>query len=204
MGVTMPVEFGRLGFGGGLSLLGHGFTSLIGWGMQISLIERMLMAQNFEILAKLNPQEATSYEWRAEVLRSGYEPLYSWLFEYFGQGDQIVTQQEGEYVFEVLHMYDAIAWSIKNQKLNIPDELKYHAAFPGFDGNEEGKLLGFANHFCADENRYATLKKDGEIPNSHMPTYHIYEPMLAVWKPIAETRTALLSEEQVLALLRAR
>lgn len=171
--------------------------------MQLSLVERMLLAQNFEILAKLNPDDAESYEWKAEALRDGYEPLYSWLFEWYAQEKDIVTEEEGEYVYDVLRMYDAIMWSIKQQNLELPEDVKYYSSFPGFDGNDEGKLLGFANHYCT-ENRYDILKKDGEIPNSHMPTKHRYEAMLRVWQPIKETREGLLTEEQVLALLRAR
>lgn len=170
--------------------------------MKLSLVERMLMAQNFEILAKLNPEEAASYQWRAEVLQNGYEPLYSWLFEWTAQGDQIVTEQEGEYIYEVLRMYDAIVWSIKQQNLQLPEGVRFYSAFPGFDGNSEGKYLGFARHFCK-EGRYDILKKNGEIPNSHMPTDQIYRPMLRVWKTMKDGRQALLSESQVLELLRA-
>lgn len=196
------------------NVFGHAFTvvrrfalvksvGLVRWGMKLSLVERMLMAQNFQILAKLEPENAETYEWRAEVLRNGYEPLYSWLFEWFGQGDSIVTAEEGEYVYEVLRMYDAITWSIQRQGIELPENLKYRATFPGFDGNDEGKLLGFANHYCT-EGRYDILKKDGEIPNSHFPTRSTYGPMLSKWQTIKGSREGLLTEEQVLELLRAK
>lgn len=161
------------------------------------------MAQNFQILAKLEPENAETYEWRADVLRHGYEPLYPWLFEWFGQGESIVTEEEGEYVCDVLRMYDAITWGIQRQNLELPDDVQYRATFPGFDGNEEGKLLGFANHYCK-EGRYDILKRDGEIPNSHFPTSSTYGPMLQKWQEIKKNREGLLTEPEILELLRAR
>ncbi len=171
--------------------------------MKLSLVERMLMAQNFEILAKLNPEDAESYQWRADVLQNGYEPLYPWLFEWFAKDSDVISEEQGEYVYEIPRMYDAIVWSLKQQKIELPESLAYRAKFPGFDGNDEAGLLGFANHYCKG-GRYDILKQDGQIPNSHMPTRFLYEPMLREWREIKETREGLLSEQDILRLLQAK
>lgn len=168
--------------------------------MKLSLVERMLMVQNFEILARLNPEEAEQYERKIEVLRYGFELLYDDLAEEFVKGDTVVTEEEGMYVLSVLSMYDGLTHIVQDQQITVPEDVWF--PFPGFYGNEEMKEFVFAMHLNKD-GRWDALTRDGEIPDSHMPTKDTYSRMLSVLNGMKPRGPGPLTEEQVLQVLRA-
>ena len=58
---------------------------------------------------------------------------------------------------------------------------RWEVRFSGFDGNNEGKQLSYARHFCKGKDRFTDLGERAWA-NSHMPTMDRNRVMLQVWK----------------------
>lgn len=98
------------------------------------------------------------------------------------------TPEEVKFVCDVLDMYNFLSFSYHNlsaeEKVMISQEVKYFNAdesvtFPGFDGNQEGKLMSIA-YMLKKLNRFTS---QDITKNSHMPTIAIYRRMLDVFLP---------------------
>ncbi|GAA4002283.1 YfbU family protein [Deinococcus rubellus] len=170
--------------------------------MKLSLTERLQLINQYRILAKLEPEEAEAYKEFIDILQNAYEPLYYRFTEWMAKDEDAITQEEAQYVYKVLAMFEALHLAIKDNGLALDDQQTHRATFSGFDGNNEGRLLGFANAFCG-ERRYEDLKRDGEIPNSHGPMRSIYERMLTLWDQMGGIKNHRLTPGQVTQLLEA-
>ncbi|WP_344341984.1 YfbU family protein, partial [Streptomyces rhizosphaericus] len=78
--------------------------------MEISKAERLILANQFRILAESNPQD--KHLIRAEILERGYEALYN--DEIFNLLSEEMDQEEGDFVIDVLSMYRGIDDSYEN------------------------------------------------------------------------------------------
>ncbi len=161
--------------------------------MKLSRLDRIKLAQNFQILAKLYPDESAWYNNAAEVLRSGYELLYDEIFQGVYDDKDVLDEKTSLYVMEVLAMYDNMNYAMTRLK-DKPDVSEYDLKFPGFDGNNEPTLLGFANFFCRTRNAFERVLVDGRILNSHMPTGDLYERMLTAYR-LSEDKNRLTGKD---------
>ena len=81
-------------------------------------------------------------------------------------------------------MYTQFAWA-KEKGVAIPAEKNFLFEFHGFDGNNEGEYVSYAEFQIAPQGHWDQLK--GKSLNSHMPTLDRYSKMLASWKESAKT-----------------
>lgn len=168
--------------------------------LELTLKERLVLAQNYRLLALQDPENKDHWERLEEVVAQGYTGMYWMLTEHFAE--QSLPEETSDYIHEVLQMWEAIGFAVEDGVYVPEDDAERHSAkFPGFDGNNEAELLGYANTFCSQE-RYEGLKRDGRIPNSHMPTRDWYERMLVVWRG-RQDRYGRLTGAEVKALLSA-
>ena len=140
--------------------------------------ERLQLVNQFEILEKLNPDDADHYAAKREIIEKGYTIRYEDVFsEVFDE----MSIAECKYVYDVLDMYRVLIRSfgaLTDKEGLSPDDVK----FQGFDGNNESKRHAFVEH----------LKKEGRWTevltgylNSHsMSTMSLYPRMLSNFKPI--------------------
>ena len=157
--------------------------------------ERIILANQYEILSILKKDD--SYEVLANNLREGYEWLYS---EVFNWVSPVMDSNDVNLVIDTLSLYELLRNSyreLSDQTGINPDELE----FPGFDGNGEAKLRGFAMALLESE-RFAHVLGD-DVKNSHMPSVDIYARMIDEWKSNGEP-TYPLSKEQIQKILAAR
>ncbi len=166
--------------------------------MKLSVYERLALMTNYQVLAKTDLENAETYEEYVEILRNGYEPLYYRLTDWMAKDDEVITEEEASYVYDVLGMFDAIRISIETAGMTLTDQETYQATFTGFDGNNEGRLLGFAQTYCGDR-RFEHLKRNGEIPNSHGPVRGRYESMLVKWKGMGKKH--IMKPEEITQLI---
>lgn len=147
--------------------------------MELSKKERLGLIYQLRILEALYPDEAEHFSEKRTALENGYSLHYEWLVESINDD---MSPEECKEVLNILDMYRAITFGLK--KLPNNDTLKTHhmAKFHGFDGNNEGQLMGYVRYFIMDLGRFEELK-EGKFPsfNSHMPMLDTYRRMLKVW-----------------------
>jgi uncharacterized protein YfbU (UPF0304 family) len=163
--------------------------------LELTNIERLLLANQYEILCTLKSDE--SYSRMAENLRSGHK----WLYEQHAvRISDNLPESETEHVLSILGIYSDLrdSYDRLTDKSGIDEHL---VKFPGFDGNNEAELLLFARALSQNGNYAETIGKDAK--NSHMPTTAMYQRMIVEWKNLGEPRFPI-SRENILRITGAR
>lgn len=148
--------------------------------MQLSRTERWMLANQYKILEALYPDEAAYYEKSRTALERGYEMEYPWLCEHIYE--ETLSVEECREVLDILEMFSNLKYSYeKLQDKSGIDE--YRISFSGFDGNNEGAYLDYADHYCnrEDDIRYPELGFPKDL-NSHAPLLGGYRRMLEEWR----------------------
>ncbi len=163
--------------------------------LSITDAERLILANQYKILAQLDRQndghEHEDYERLSKALMHGH----SWLYQsYFDQvlADNLSDETE-DYVVEVLALFSIL----KDSYTNLPQEEMClidprNINFIGFDGNNESDLLSFARAL-RENGRFTEILKDG-CQNSHCPTGRVYGNMLGAWKVLGKPNYPLTVE----------
>lgn len=169
--------------------------------MKLSKLDRIFLINQLRILEALYPDEAEELGVRREVLERGYEMLYAWDYDYVYDGSDIMTAEESQEVWDTLDMFDAIQRSMPEGFDTKPYPI---TKFAGYDGNNEGKFLSFAQFTVERLKRfeYVPMQKDGYW-NSHMPIRPVYLRMLAEWKRMDNLERFTMSDEELTRVLAA-
>lgn len=170
--------------------------------LELTLNERLVLAQNYRLLALQDPDNQEHWERLEDVVKRGYTGLYWRLTQDFADGDEMVSPEESQYVRDVLRMFDALDSAITRHGMTLTPDRQHRAQFAGFDGNSEGKLMGYAENFSEGGHRYAKLMPKGECPNSHGPVQGRYRKMLEAFSRVRLV-DGLMSEEDVIQVLSA-
>jgi uncharacterized protein YfbU (UPF0304 family) len=152
--------------------------------MELSKIERLQLINQFLILEKLYPEEASYYEQHRIALEQGFALHYRWIVENVWDD---LSESECRKVLDSLELYRAIQHSYQtlNDKGDLTDT---KVRFPGFDGNNESHHLAYAKYFVMDLGRYDELVKGQAYPdfNSHCPMLEKYVRMHHAWTDIGK------------------
>lgn len=152
--------------------------------------ERRILANQYRILAALHEDERDGYEAKAEALEWGYAAHYddSWLIS----DADVLSVEACHEVTDILSMYDDLLTSYErlDDKSGIDGN---RIPFPGFDGNNEPRQMGYARYFCErfdGGNRFETIRAaPGFACNSHVRMLPLYRAMLRAYKPLREARS---------------
>ena len=168
--------------------------------MDLTKKDRLLLINQYRILATLNKEDDAHYLELIEILERGYEVFYSLVHEWVS--DDMPTT-EGRFVLDVLDLYRAIEdvkRSTKDERLVKHD----YSYFRGFDGNNEAAHMGFSRFLIETQGKFPEQKpyllRTGGL-NSHMPMIPKYERMLEVAEGLTSIRQ--MSLDQVLEILNA-
>jgi uncharacterized protein YfbU (UPF0304 family) len=138
--------------------------------------ERLILRNQYWILAALNPDEARYYEQAATVIESGYTLDYKGLVEQFSEEISVESCRE---VRDILDMYRALG-NARTEIGTLADLPADAFTFQGLDGNEEGGQYGYVTFLVEDQGRWAESNTGGL--NSHMPMLDRYRRMLDEWQ----------------------
>jgi uncharacterized protein YfbU (UPF0304 family) len=174
--------------------------------MKLTRTERWMLANQFKILEKVDPESADYYQECQDIVQKGYEMEYSWISQHvYDEKDCLSVDECGE-LYDILSMHSDLKYSYEAlaDKSGIdPSDLK----FWGFDGNNETKWLGYCRHVCdGHEKKFGELERADNF-NSHMPTLDMYRRMLKVWQPISPGKRGIsqgLSADQITEIIKAR
>jgi uncharacterized protein YfbU (UPF0304 family) len=159
----------------------------------LSDAERLILSNQYQILEKVDPDNAKDYAQSRRTVEEGFAAFYGDLFLAI---DDELSPSECRYVFDVLDMYRMLNRSYDQ----LPDKSGIDAddlKFPGFDGNNETRLLSLAE-YLRDRDRYTDLLlKDVDL-NSHSMTKDLYQNMLLKYE---DKKARLLSKQEVIEII---
>lgn len=147
--------------------------------MKLSKKDRVLLINQYQLLAALYKEEEAHYRELIGILENGYEIFYSMIDEWIS--DDMPTS-EGRFVLNILDLYRAIEdlkRSSKSQELAD----HYYAFFRGFDGNNETEYMGFCRFLIDEQGKFQEQQQyflKNDHLNSHMPMIDKYKRMLDV------------------------
>lgn len=157
--------------------------------------ERLLLANQYEILGILKKEN--EYLLWAETLRAGHQWIYKNFFETISEN---LPDAEAQHVITILGLYS----NLKDSYLKHSDKTDIDVSqlnFPGFDGNNEGELLSFADSLIKHGRFNSTLGEAAK--NSHFPTTEMYNRMISCWIDLGKPNYPF-SKEQIQKILTAR
>jgi hypothetical protein len=165
--------------------------------MELNIKERLQLSFQLRILEKLYPDEQEYYANHRKAIEDGYQLHYDWITEHLSEG---LTTDECSFVLEVLDMYAALHFSVREFKDS--DLTIESVKFPGFDGNNETMYMAYTKYFIEDLDRFGEIQEstNGSY-NSHMRLIPKYKKMVEKWKEFKIDYTYKLSEENVKELL---
>lgn len=163
--------------------------------LELTDAERLILANQYEILGLLKNDGDDSYERLANNLRDGHKWIYAEKFHLSPN----LSDQDTELVLNILAVYRAIqdSYEALSDKTGIE---KHDLTFPGFDGNNEAELLGFSRALAANGNYRDTIGDPAR--NSHSGTADMYSRMIEEWKRLGKPYKC--TKEQIVAILKAR
>ena len=163
--------------------------------IDLSLTERLILANQFQILAALKPSEADDYNHLVEIAKRGFALEYPSFFTDFDR--EGLTREQCEYVRDVLDMF----WNLQDsydQLANKGTLKESDVIFPGFDGNNENSLLQYAK--LQLQHGFQEFRHKAGL-NSHFPTAHEYPAMLKRYEAVPIERRRQLSADEMRKIL---
>lgn len=162
--------------------------------MKLDLFQRWLLSNQMEILAKLKPLEAHTYERAALVLQRGYELEYQLFARHLNP--DVLSDDECMEVLQILSMFDAMRRA-REQLGHLGGIEEWQVIFRGFDGNHETTLMAYAQHVCDPKGaprRFESLGLGRVDFNSHSRMLSSYRRQLDVYRTVQNP--AQLSEDE--------
>jgi len=145
--------------------------------MKLTRTERWILSNQFAILAALYPDETEMYKEMRQVVDHGYEMSYEWISTHISDDKDTMSEAECLEVLDILGMFTAIK-DTYNRLQDTSGINDLWIKFIGFDGNNEGKFLGYTHFLVEVQGKFPEI----DHINSHAPMLPGYRQMLAEWK----------------------
>lgn len=145
--------------------------------MNLSKKDRLLLINQYKILAALDKDDASHYGELIQILENGYSIFYSMVDEWVSED---MPEEESRFVLEILDLYRAIE-DIKKKSRNEDIEKHLYSFFKGFDGNNETEYMAFSRFLIQEQDKFREQEKyliKNDNMNSHMPMIEKYKRML--------------------------
>ena len=144
--------------------------------LEFSRNERLILLNQFRILAILDPRGENDYQTIETALRRGYTSEYEELFG-MSVADEMPTALAAE-VRDTLDLFRMLKVSYRDMPLNDLSEEEFH--FQGFDGNNESAQFGYAAYLIEQRGRW--IESKSSPLNSHEKKLPKYRRMIAAWR----------------------
>lgn len=166
--------------------------------MKLSRTERWMLANQYRILAALDPARAAQYNDCVVALEKGYANVIDRMARHISRDD--TDHRESGEVDEILTMFDALqrGYRVLEDPYGI-DPLQLQ--FPGFDAKTEADYLGYAR-FLIERERWPERLDAAHNLDSRAPMLRTYRRMLDEYRRRA--RDGELSPRDIGAILDAK
>lgn len=147
--------------------------------MKLSKKDRVLLINQYRLLAALDKDEETHYRELIGILENGYEIFYSMVDEWISDD---MPAEEGKFVLDILDLYRAID-DLKRSSKNKELADHQYSFLRGFDGNNETEYMGFCRFLIEKQGKFQEQQQyflKNDHLNSHMPMIGKYKRMLEV------------------------
>jgi uncharacterized protein len=161
--------------------------------MNLSKKDRVLLINQYKLLAALYKEEEAHYRELISILENGYEIFYSMIDEWIS-GDMPTI--EGKFVLNILDLYRAIDDLKRSSKSQELADHQY-SFFLGFDGNKETEYMGFSRFLIDEQGMFEEQQQyflKNDHLNSHMPMIGKYKRMLEVAATVPEVRSMTVQD----------
>jgi uncharacterized protein len=160
----------------------------------LTFAERAILANQFQILERLDSEHSADYAQSREIFENGYEALYETINPAIKTAS--VPVEAGKEVFGILDMFKAIENSLGSIGKNA-DELS--VAFEGFDA-ESHHHFKLAYFLRRKQGKWAELSHYPD--SSPRPALPRYRKMLEAWHSLGKPPN--MTKEQLTALSHQR
>lgn len=172
--------------------------------MQLSRLERYFLSNQLRILEKLYPSEADELGVQREAIELGYTSIYEMGMDHILDGDDCMSLEDIQEVWDTMDMFLSIDHSFKELDLGDQHTENPERFFCGYDGNNEAKFMSFAMFTVERLGRFRDLPlKQKFYYNSHSPRRDTYKKMLSVWRKIDYTKRFPMSLDDLESVLGA-
>ncbi|MGL5285829.1 hypothetical protein SAMN05880558_10420 [Aeromonas sp. RU39B] len=147
--------------------------------MNMSPTERLILSNQYEILAKLNPEKTAFYQRAQTIIERGYCLQLLELEKSFGH----LTKETCQEVIDTLEMHHALAVSWDNltpvdQAEFTPGRFKFH----GYSRSQEHELADYVCFLLEVDKRFPEVDCPCEELSSDIAMRDKYQRMLAIWR----------------------
>lgn len=147
--------------------------------MNMNHVQRMILSNQYEIMSKLNPENAAYYQRCKTIVERGYCLEMLELEKEFGHLTADVCQE----VNDILEMHHALKVSYENLPVTDQAEIAPNRIeFIGYARAYEHELADYVSFLLDSEKRYPDLDKVGSSLNSEIAMQDKYLRMLGVWR----------------------
>lgn len=166
--------------------------------MNMSPSERLILCNQYEILAKLNPEQAPAYLRAKTIVERGYGLQLQELGKSLGQ----LSRESCQEVIDTLEMHHAMAVSWENLASEEQSEFpQARLRFIGYSRSHEGELCDYVCFLLEVEKRFAEVDCPCEELSSDVAMRGKYQRMLTAWR--ACPRHYKLSVQELRKILNA-
>lgn len=161
--------------------------------VELSPVERQILANQYRILCAINPKDANYYHWGefVDILEQGWEGQYGRVLAQVQENH--LSAEACELVANTLTMHSCLRDLDGRSSVDVSEFEQV-----GFDGNNEFEHLGYAE-FLFNRNRGGFPGIAGVV-NNHRPSLDRYRQMVAEWKRSAHpTRLTERDAARILA-----
>ncbi len=166
--------------------------------MNMNHAQRLILTNQYEILARLHPDRADYYQRCQTIIARGYCLQLLELEKEFGHIDEATCRE----VISTLEMYHALKVSWENLEDAGQQEVPFaRLDYIGYSRGHEKELADYVCFLLDVEGRFAELGKGCSMLNSELAMRDKYQRMLAVWKDCP--RHYKLSVQEIRRILNA-
>jgi uncharacterized protein YfbU (UPF0304 family) len=169
--------------------------------VKLTIKDRVILINQYDILSKLDADNASHYEKLINILKHGYEIYYN---ELTNEMSESMPESECAFVLHILDIYRIF----DGYRRKYPDDRDFadHSwtFFKGFDANSESKYWSFTRFVILDKNLFGEQlkhKKPTDGFNAHMPVLDKYQRMISQWTEFG--RKFELTKDEIYAILDA-
>jgi uncharacterized protein len=142
--------------------------------IKLTLTERLILANQYKILANIDNKFTASYDAQLKIVEGGFEDLYSHLFDNISEKtyDKSIVEE----TYEILEMYRNLEPDLSNSKVSGADKIK----FKGFDANNDPHYI-IMSLLTGDMGLYAEYD-DFDFNSHSSSSLNMYRKLLPVYK----------------------
>ncbi|SFN30969.1 hypothetical protein SAMN05216516_10591 [Izhakiella capsodis] len=146
--------------------------------MDISHAQRLIISNQYRLLALLEPTQEKHYRRLSTIVERGYGLQMRELECELGV---LISEETCRNVVQTMEMYHAlqVSWNNLKEKNGINER---RLSFLGFDAATEGQLLGYVRFLIESEGRYSDFDAGQHGFNAQTPMWEKYQRMLAIWQ----------------------